>query len=53
MPVNLFEGGFYAIGSGRDFALAAMRMGADAKKAVKIASEFDIHTGGRIRTMRL
>ncbi|MBK68003.1 MAG: hypothetical protein CMP22_07740 [Rickettsiales bacterium] len=31
----------YAIGSGRDFALAAMYMGASAKKAVECAINFD------------
>ena len=36
---------FWAIGSGQDFAIGAMEMGADAKKAIEIASKFDIHSG--------
>jgi len=36
---------FYAIGSGADYAIGAMAMGATAKEAVEIASKFDIHTG--------
>lgn len=39
---------FHAIGSGRDYALAAMRCGKTAFQAVEIASEFDINTGGQI-----
>lgn len=42
-----------AIGSGRKFAMSAMRGGADARRAVKIAAEFDPHTGGRIQWLRL
>ena len=34
-----------AWGSGRDFALGAMACGADARKAVEIASIWDIYTG--------
>lgn len=32
-------------GSGRDYALGAMEMGADAIKAVEISCKLDIHTG--------
>lgn len=39
---------YHAIGSGRDFALAAMRLGKSAREAVEIAAEFDIYTGGNI-----
>lgn len=35
---------FYAIGSGRDFALTAMFLGLRAAEAVRAASEFDINT---------
>lgn len=35
----------WAWGSGRDFALGAMAMGANATQAVKVASQFDINTG--------
>ena len=37
---------FAALGSGADFALGAMAMGADARAAVRVASQFDPHTGG-------
>lgn len=45
--------GFHAIGSGRDFALAAMHMGQSAKKAVEVAMEFDAGTGGEIEVVKL
>lgn len=41
----------YAAGSGRDFALAAMAMGADAVEAVKIACRFDAGCGNGIDTL--
>lgn len=40
----------FAIGSGRDFALAAMDMGATAKEAVEAAAG-GVYTGGTIRTL--
>lgn len=40
-----FEDEIFACGSGRDFALGAMRMGADAVRAVEVASGFDSGTG--------
>lgn len=52
MPVRVKDQ-FFAIGSGAEVALGAMSMGADAKKAVQIASKWDVHTGGRIATMSL
>lgn len=39
---------FYAIGSGRDFAMAAMALGKSAKEAVELAARFDVNTGGDI-----
>lgn len=42
-----------AIGSGQPYALAAMDMGASAKKAVKQAALRDVGTGGRVRTYRV
>lgn len=36
---------FAAWGAGRDFALGAMAMGADARKAVEIASKFNVYCG--------
>lgn len=36
---------FFAIGSGADYALGAMAMGADAATAVKVAAKLDVNTG--------
>jgi hypothetical protein len=43
----------YAVGSGMDFALAAMACGKDAEEAVKIASLFDPNTGGPVQVIDL
>jgi hypothetical protein len=40
---------FYAIGSGRDYALAAMSLGCDSERAVRVASEFDNNTNNDVR----
>ena len=50
---NLLEFPCYAIGSGATFALTAMDMGADAKKAVAMAAKRDTGTGGTIRTYKV
>lgn len=42
---------FYAIGSGRDYALAAMYLGHDARRAVEVACALDIHCGNGIDTL--
>lgn len=42
-----------AIGSGRDFALAAMDLGLSAKDAVEAACKRDIYSGGKIRSYRV
>jgi ATP-dependent protease HslVU (ClpYQ) peptidase subunit len=39
-----------AIGSGTDFAMAAMSLGKSATEAVKVACELDCFSGGRIKT---
>lgn len=45
-PIPLiFEQEFAAIGSGRDFALAAMDLGCSAEEAVRVAMRFDAFTG--------
>ncbi len=38
----------FAIGSGKSAALGAMKAGANARQAVKIAAEVDVYTGGKI-----
>ena len=44
---------FHAVGSGRDYALAAMHLGRSAKEAVEVAMVFDNNTGGHIETMNV
>jgi len=45
-PIPLvLEDKVYAGGSGRGYALGAIAMGADAKRAVEVAMQFDMHTG--------
>lgn len=44
---------FYAVGSGRDFAISAMHFGKTAAEAVKHAIQFDLYSGGAVRTMTL
>jgi 20S proteasome alpha/beta subunit len=41
----------FAFGSGRDYALGAMEMGADAVRAVEIASKFESGCGNGIDTL--
>lgn len=44
---------FHAVGSGRDYALAAMHLGKTATEAVQIAMLFDNTTGGEIDTVQV
>lgn len=41
----LIESGYCAMGSGRDYALATMHLGYDARKAVEVASALDVDCG--------
>lgn len=43
----------YAMGHGRDFALAAMHCGKSAREAVEVACELDVFCGNGIDTMEL
>lgn len=43
----------YAIGSGRDFAMAAMYLGKTAVEAVEIACHLDVYCGNGIDTLTL
>lgn len=43
---------YYAMGTGRDFALGAMAMGASAYEAVKVAMRHDVFSGGEITVLR-
>jgi len=47
------EGSFFAEGSGFVIALAAMKAGASAKKAVEIACDLDNNSGGPVVTLTL
>lgn len=42
-----------AIGSGRDFAIAAMALGKTAAEAVELASRFDIYTGVGVDSLEI
>lgn len=48
-----FEDSFFAIGSGRDFALAAMHCGKSAAEAVEIASLFECGCGNGVDALML
>lgn len=43
----------YARGSGADYALGAMSMGADARRAVEVAAQWDSGTGDGVDTLLL
>jgi ATP-dependent protease HslVU (ClpYQ) peptidase subunit len=47
------EDKFYARGSGRDYALAAMHLGHDARRAVEVACALDTSCGNGIDTLEL
>lgn len=42
------EDNFAAIGSGRDYAIAAMHLGKNAKEAVEVASLYDVNCGNGV-----
>lgn len=48
LPSDPVKSEFYAIGSGAEFALTAMALGANAEEAVKMASRFDVWTGPEV-----
>jgi hypothetical protein len=51
--VGPLDGDYFAIGSGEDYAVGAMAMGASATKAIEVASIHDVFTDGPIRSLRL
>jgi hypothetical protein len=54
LPVALFfEDRFAAMGSGRDYALAAMYLGHDARRAVEVACALDTGCGNGTDTLEL
>ena len=53
IPIDFSLEGVYAFGSGRDYAYGAMAMGANARKAVLIASRYDTGCGLGVDTLTL
>jgi ATP-dependent protease HslVU (ClpYQ) peptidase subunit len=47
------EDSFIAFGSGRDYAMAAMHLGCDARRAVEVACEFDVYCGMGVDVLEL
>ena len=47
------ENDVFAIGSGAEYAMGAMRAGADSIKAIEIASEFDAYCGMGVDILKL
>lgn len=43
----------WAYGSGGDFAMGALKMGATAEQAIRVAIEMNIHTGGEIQVVNI
>jgi len=52
MEPTIITADYYAIGSGRPFALGALAAGATVTQAVHIACKFDIYSGGNLQTQR-
>lgn len=50
---HVVESSRYAIGSGGNFAMVAMKCGAFADRAVEIAAEFDVYTGSKVDCVSL
>lgn len=46
--VQLVERGYHGIGSGGGYAVAAFMAGADAERAVQIACDIDVGSGGAV-----
>lgn len=49
----IFEDKFYTMGSGRELALGALEMGADAAKAVEVACKYEHNCGMGVDVLRL
>lgn len=50
---ELIEAPFFARGAGRDYAMAAMHLGCDARRAVEVACVFDIGCGNGVDALEL
>lgn len=53
VPSGPLHGEWFAIGSGMDFAIGALAMGANAQQAVAVALENDVFTGGVVQHITL
>lgn len=51
-PIRI-EDKFHAMGSGRDFAIAALHLGHTAREAVEVACKYDVYCGRGIDEMDL
>lgn len=52
VPMKI-EDWIFAVGTGRDYALAAMHLGKSAIEAVMVASRFDVYTGMGVDVLNL
>lgn len=43
---------FRGIGSGSEYAIGAMAVGKSVKKAIEVAAELDLYTGGELKVMK-
>lgn len=53
MPSGPLEAPFFAIGSGNQYALGALEMGASVEEAIACAIKCDVWSGGEVRTLNL
>lgn len=53
IPAGPITADYYAIGSGAEYALGALRMGASALEAVEVAAENDPYTGHPLMTVTI
>lgn len=50
---DAIDAGFYAIGSGTQYAIGAMQVGASAAEAIEVACMFDVYSGGVLQEVKL
>lgn len=50
--VMMSDTGIYGVGTGSHYAIGAVAAGASPEEAVKIASKFDVNTGGKIQVVK-
>lgn len=52
LPGDPVKADYYAIGSGKQFAMAALVLGKSAKESVEVAAQLDVWTGGSVSTVK-